>query len=149
MIEEQAIVIQTRGSHVEIQMQRQSACNHCDLNRGCGTGAIGRLLGHRSKPLIIETSLPLKKGDWVLLGMPDSSFLRASLLIYGLPLFSLICSAILGQLLFSGSEALVLVFALAGFVVGLVYSAKKAKSRFSAEFSPRILQINSEPTDSF
>ena len=149
MIEEQAIVIQTRGNHVEIQMQRQSACNHCDLNRGCGTGAIGRLLGHRSKPLIIETSLPLKMGDQVVLGMPDSSFLTASLLIYGLPLFTLVCSAMLGQLLFNGSEGLVLGFALAGFVAGLAFSAKKAKTRFSTEFSPRILQINSEPTDSF
>ena len=149
MIKEQAIVIQTRENCVEIQMQRQSACNHCDLSRGCGTGAIGRLLGHRSKPLIIETSLPLKIGDRVVLGMPDSSFLRASLLIYGLPLFALVFSAMLGQLLFSGSEGLVLVFALAGFVSGLVFSAKRAKSRFSAEFCPRILQINSEPTDSF
>ena len=149
MIEEQAIVIQTRGNHVEIKMQRQSACNHCDLNRGCGTGAIGRLLGHRSKPLIIETSLPLKMGDQVVLGMPDSSFLTASLLIYGLPLFTLVCSAMLGQLLFNGSEGLVLGFALSGFVAGLVFSARKAKTRFSTEFSPRILQINSEPTDSF
>jgi len=149
MIEEQAIVTQMRGNHVEIQMQRQSACSHCDLNQGCGTGAIGRLLGHRSKPLIIETSLPLKMGDRVLLGMPDSSFLKASLLIYGLPLFALVCSAIIGQWLFNGSEVLVLVSALAGFVAGLVFSAKKAKSRFSSEFSPRILQINSEPTDSF
>jgi len=149
MIKEQAIVTRTRGKHVEIQMQRQSACNHCDLNRGCGTGAIGRLLGHRSKPLIIETSLPLKMGDQVVLGMPDSSFLRASLLIYGVPLFALVCSATLGQWLFNGSQSLVLVSALAGFVAGLGFSAKQAKSRFSTEFSPRILAINSEPTDSF
>ena len=148
MIEEQAVVIQARGNHVEIQMQRQSTCNHCDLNQGCGTGAIGRMLGHRSKPLIIETSLPLKTGDQVVLGMPDSSFLRASLMIYGLPLLSLVCFASLAQMLFAGSEGLVLIFALAGLALGLIFSAKKAKSRFSSDFSPRILRINSEPTDS-
>jgi len=149
MIEEQAIVTQIRGNRAEIQMQRQSACSHCELNRGCGTGAIGRMLGHRSKPLTIETSLSLKPGDRVLLGMPDGSFLKASLLIYGLPLFAMICFAMLGQLLFNGSEGLVLACALLGFFAGLLFSAKKAKTRFSAEFCPRILQINNEPTDSF
>ena len=142
-------MIQTHGNRVEIQMQRQSACDHCDLNRGCGTGAIGRLLGHRSKPLIIETSIPLKSGDRVLLGMPDASFLRASVLIYLLPLFSLVLFAILGQLIFGGSEVLVLLLALAGFLTGLLFSAIQARSRFSSEFSPRVLQVNSEPTDSF
>ena len=146
MIKEQAKVISRQGRWVEIQMQRQSACNHSELNQGCGTGAIGRLLGHRSKPLIIESSFDLEPGDRVILGMPDSSFLKASLLIYGLPLISLIVSAIVGQWLFEGSELKVLVTSALGFGGGFLVSARLARINFASQFDPRILEINSEPT---
>lgn len=146
MIKEQAKVISRQGRWVEVQMQRQSACSHCELNQGCGTGAIGRLLGHRSKPLIIESSFDLEPGDRVILGMPDSSFLKASLLIYGLPLISLILSAIVGQWLFEASELKVLVTAVLGFGGGFLVSARLARKNFASQFDPRILEINSEPT---
>ncbi len=66
------------GDLAIIRMQRQSACSHCELNKGCGTGAIGRLLGHRSKPLAIRNDYDLKAGDRVLVGLPDRAFLNAS-----------------------------------------------------------------------
>ncbi|MDH5356175.1 MAG: SoxR reducing system RseC family protein, partial [Gammaproteobacteria bacterium] len=138
--------ISRQGRRVEIQMLRQSACSHCELNQGCGTGAIGRLLGHRSKSLVIETTFDLEPGDRVILGMPDSSFLKASLLIYGLPLFSLMLSAIAGQWLFEGSEFKVLVLASLGFAGGFSVSARLARKNFASQFDPEILEINSEPT---
>jgi sigma-E factor negative regulatory protein RseC len=146
MIKEQAKVISRQGRWIEVQMQRQSACNHCELNQGCGTGAIGRLLGHRSKPLMIESSFDLEPGDRVILGMPDSSFLKASLLIYGLPLFSLLLSAIVGQWLFEASEIKVLVMTIMGFGGGFLVSARLARKNFASQFDPQILEINSEPT---
>lgn len=149
MIEEQAIVVGVKGETAEIQMQRQSACSHCELSRGCGTGAIGRLLGHRSKPLIVENALNLKPGDHILLVMPDQSFLKASLLIYGLPLGLLVVAAIAAEALFAGSELLVPIAAGGGFLGGLIISAKLAGKRFSEQFKPKILRINNEPTDRF
>ena len=104
------------------------------------------LLGHRSKPLVIESRFDLEPGDRVMLGMPDSSFLKASLLIYGLPLFCLILSAIAGQWLFGGSEFKVLFAAALGFGGGFLMSARLARKNFSSQFDPRILEINNEPT---
>ncbi len=149
MIEEQAIVIGVKGDYVEIQMQRQSACSHCELNKGCGTGAIGRMLGHRSKPLLIENTLNLIPGDRILLGMPDRSFLKASLLLYGLPLGLLVVTAVTMETISNGSEMLVLISAAAGFLGGLYISARLAGNRFATQFNPRILRINSEPSDQF
>lgn len=149
MIEEQAIVIGVQGQTIEIQMQRQSACSHCELAQGCGTGAIGRMLGHRSKPLLIKSTLNLMPGDRILLGMPDRSFLKASLLIYGLPLGLLVVAAVFVQMLSNGSEVLVPIAASAGFLLGLFISAKLAGQRYAGQFHPRILQINSELTNQF
>ena len=149
MIEEQAIVVGLQGKYAAIQMQRHSACNHCELNQGCGAGAIGRLLGYRNKPLRIRNTAGLKSGDRILLGMPDRHFLQASLLIYGLPLGLLVITAVLMKMLFGGSEILILMGAIAGFTGGLLMSSKLAKNQFSAQLNPTILQVNDEPTNRF
>ncbi len=149
MIEEQATVLRAQDGRVEIQMLRQNACNHCELSQGCGTGAVGRLLGLRSKPLVISSDLELKAGDRVTLGLPDSSFLKASLLIYGLPLFALVLASGVGHWLFDGTETAVLISAITGFCSGLFFSSKLAKQRYSKQFYPRILKINSELTNQF
>ncbi len=147
MIEEQAIVSGLDGDLAIIRMQRQSACSHCELNKGCGTGAIGRLLGHRSKPLAIRNDYDLKAGDRVLLGLPDRAFLNASLLIYGLPLVALIGGGLLAQWAFTGSELSVLIFSTAGFIAGLWFSGQIAKNHYSQQFNPQILEVGSEPID--
>ncbi len=147
MIEEQAIVVGILGKNVEIRMERQSTCSHCELSPGCGTGAVGRLLGHRSKPLIIENTLKLKSGDHILLGIPNRSFLRASLLIYGMPVGLLVITALMVQMLSGGSEILVPIGACAGFLGGLFLSARLAGMGHAGQFNPRILQVNSEPID--
>jgi len=147
MIEEQAIVSGLEGDLAIIRMQRQSVCSHCELNKGCGTGAIGRLLGHRSKPLAIRNDYDLKAGDRVLLGLPDRAFLNASLLIYGLPLVALIGGGLMAQWAFAGSELSVIIFSTAGFFAGLWISGLIAKNHFSQQFNPRILKVGSEPID--
>ena len=145
MIEEQAIVTEIEEDLAMIQMQRHSACSHCELSRGCGTGAIGRLLGHRSKPLTIRNRYNLKPGDSVVLGMPDEALLKASLLIYGLPLAGLIGGGLVAQWAFSESELYVFIFAVAGFIAGLTFSGLIAKSHFSQQFDPKILEAGGEP----
>ncbi len=147
MIEEQAIVSKLDGDLAIIRMQRQSACSHCELNKGCGTGAIGRLLGHRSKPLAIRNDYNLKAGDRVLLGLPDRAFLKASLLIYGLPLVALIGGGLLAQWAFTESELSVFILSTAGFIAGLWFSGQIAKNHYSQQFNPQILEVGSEPID--
>ncbi len=147
MIKEQAIVTGLDGDLARVQMQRQSTCSHCELSSGCGTGAIGRLLGHHSKPLSIRNNHNLKPGDRILLGIPDRAFLTASLLIYGLPLGGLIGTGLLADWAFDKSEVLVFGFAVAGFIAGLIISDIIASYRFSQQFNPVILEIGGEPKD--
>jgi len=145
MIEEKAIVTEVVEDRVMIQVQRQSTCSHCELSRGCGTGAIGRLLSRRNKPLTISNKYNLRPGDRVVLGMPNKAFLKASLLIYGLPLLGMLAGGLLAQWLFGESEMVTLILATSGFVCGLAYSAYIARSRFLYQFSPVVLEKNGEP----
>jgi sigma-E factor negative regulatory protein RseC len=145
MIEEKAIVTGVVDDLAMIQMQRQSACSHCELSRGCGTGALGRLLGHRSRPLTISNKYSFKAGDRLVIGMPDKAFLNASLLIYGLPLLGMMTGGLLAQWLFGQSEMVTIILAISGFVCALACSVYIARSRFSRQFNPVILKNNGEP----
>lgn len=145
MVEEKAIVTGVVEGLAIIQVQRHSACSHCELSKGCGTGAVGRLLGHRSKPLTIRNQYNLKVGDSVVLGLHDKAFLKASLLIYGVPLLGLLVGGLLAQGLFEGSEMVTIILAGVGFVSGLLYSAVIARNRYSRQFNPVILESNGEP----
>lgn len=145
MIEEKAIVTGVVDDLAMIQMQRQSACSHCELSRGCGTGALGRLLGHRSRPLTISNKYNFRTGDRLVIGMQDKAFLNASLLIYGLPLLGMMAGGLLAQWLFGKSEMVTIILAITGFACALAYSAYIARSRFSGQFNPVILKYNGEP----
>jgi sigma-E factor negative regulatory protein RseC len=146
MMKEQAIVTGLDGHWAIVQMQRKNTCSHCELNKGCGTGAIGKLLGHRSKPIKIKNEYALAPGDSLELGLPDRVFLKASLLIYGLPLLGLIVAGMLSQVFFGESELLSLAFAAAGFMAGLQISASLAQNQYSDQLSPKVLQVRGEPT---
>lgn len=147
MIHEQAIVVEVNGEHVEIEVQRQGSCGHCSLSASCGVGALGRLLGRRDKTVIIDSELNLKRGDHILIGIPEQGVLRASLLVYGLPLLMLFMAAIIAHVLSNGSEIAVSVSALGGFLGGIYLSSLAVDKRYAAQLNPQILQVNNEPTD--
>lgn len=144
MITESAIVTRCNGKLVELELQRNSTCGQCELSKGCGTGALGRLLGHRSKPILIETEHDLKPGDRLQLGLSESALVTASLTIYGLPLLGMICAGLLTSLV-TASEALVAVAAIVGFFVGFKIANFVTNSLEDPRFTPYIIDIHVNP----
>ena len=144
MITEQAIVTRCHGKRVELELQRGSACAQCELSQGCGTGALGRLLGKRSKPLVIETNHDLKPGDRLQLVLSESALVKASLTIYGLPLLSMIAAGLLASFV-TVSEALVALAACVGFVAGLKFAAYFSRSLEHDRLTPYIVEIRVNP----
>jgi len=117
MLTETARVISRDGNRVVLELQRGSACGHCEMSQGCGTGALGRLLGKRLRPLVIETEKDCQPGDEVELALPEASLVRASLLVYGLPLLGMLLGGSTASL-FYVSDWLVPVASIAGFAAG-------------------------------
>ena len=142
MITESATVIRCQGGYAEVQIERQSACNHCELESGCGTGAIGRLLGNRRKPLTIDTDQELHPGDQVVLGIPEAQLVRASMLVYGMPLLGMLIFGLTAHTLFESEEWLVVIFAIAGFVAGFKFASWLALS--SSSFDIVDIRVNPE-----
>jgi sigma-E factor negative regulatory protein RseC len=140
MIEEHARVLQLRDKLAVIEIQRQNACQSCELSGGCGTGSLGRLLGQRAQIYTIPNEQNLKAGDDIVIGMPDRSFLLASLMMYVLPLLTMLLAALTAQLIFNASDGAVALIALTGLGLGLYATIRLSASDFARRFQPRFMR---------
>jgi sigma-E factor negative regulatory protein RseC len=146
MITEQAKVSRIDGNLVELQLQRQSSCGQCELSKGCGTGALSRLIGRREKPFVIENKHKLELGDSVVIGISETGLVRASLLIYGLPVFTMILAGLSVFAFTESQEWLVTLFSAVGFLLGMKLSSHLVKSATSSHLHPDIVDIHLNPS---
>jgi len=144
MISEQAIVTRRDGKRVELELQRGSACGQCELSQGCGTGALGRLLGKRSKPLVIETDRDLKPGDRLQLGLSESALVRASLTVYGLPLLGMVVAGLIASFAIE-SDVLIALAACTGFIGGYKFARYLSHPLEHDPLTPYIVDIRVNP----
>ena len=145
MLTESAVVLRRVDHRVEVELLRASVCSDCELSQGCGTGALGRLLGRRRRPLLIESESELEPGDHVQLRLPEAALVRVSLLIYGLPLLSMLLCGLVVQSLFDPAEwQLVLVSAL-GFWLGFRLAKHWAAGLAQNLLLPAVVHIEVNP----
>ena len=146
MLTETALVKSRDGKRVELELLRSGACDQCELNKGCGTGALSRLIGRRPRPLVIDSEQDCEPGDQVVLELPESALVRASLLLYGLPLLGLLLGGLLAALL-ALAEWLVTVIALFGLFAGFKIAAKFTQRLEQAGQAPyiRAMRVNPGP----
>lgn len=140
MIEEQALVKALQGDQAIIQIQRQSACQSCEVNGACGTGSLGRLLGFRPQSLILKNEQNLKVGDIVVIGLAEKHFLHAGFLMYVLPLISLFFFAVLSDYLFSSTQWANALASIIGLAVGLMVTTKLANKTLADRFQPKFVR---------
>ncbi len=103
-----------------VAVERVAACPRCAAGRGCGAG----LISGSSRPALFEVSLSphssLNEGDLVKLTLEPSNLLRATWLVYGLPLAGIVLMPVAGWLLERPlTDAAAIAYAIAGLAVGL------------------------------
>jgi len=100
MIEEQAVVIEIKGDHAMLEIERSQPCGLCGATRGCGISMWGRIFGQHRGLFSAVNSLQVKAGDRVIVGVEETALLSSSLIAYVLPLLLLCLGAwIIPQLL--------------------------------------------------
>jgi len=146
MIEEIAQVVAVEGETVLCQTQRVSACHSCSVKQGCGTSVLAKVVGQRSNQISLAKTLDVKVGDEVVLGIDENALVQGSLLIYTLPLVSMIVAALWVQFWMESqgivSELPVILAAAAGFsaaLLGVRYWMQKGALK--KHIQPHILRI--------
>ena len=147
MITEQAIVTRCDGDMIEVRLERQTVCDRCELGQGCGTGALGRLLGGRNRPLLLQNRQRLQPGDRLRLRLSEAALVRISLAVYGLPLLGALAAGVAAALAGLGEPAVV-AFCAAGFYAGFRFAARWAKRLETERIAPYIVDITLNPAAS-
>lgn len=91
MIEESAVVVKIENRQVWVESGPNSGCGACMQKASCSSSAIGSMLKKKSVP--VDSDLQLKTGDRVMVAIDENLLLRASLLVYLLPLIALFAGA--------------------------------------------------------
>ncbi len=82
---EKGLVVNTKDHLAVIRMTRTEACGQC---RAC-------LAGMKKEEMIIE-ECNAKVGDWVIMELRNNSFIKAVMIMYGIPMLALMIGIVLG-----------------------------------------------------
>ena len=90
MIEEEGIVIETTGGLAKVSILAKSACEKCASSEICHPQGEGSFM---------EASNPLgaKKGQKVKVVVAPQVYLKASIILYGIPMTVFVAAAIIGK----------------------------------------------------
>lgn len=121
MIEETAHVVSVEGDDAWVETERRSSCGSCSA-KGCGTGALSKVLGARKQQMKVHNPVGAKAGDTVVLGIEEGVLLRGSMMVYILPLILMLAGGLFGESLApqwgSDPEGASLLFGLLGLLAG-------------------------------
>ncbi len=144
MISETATVLRVTGDTAWVSCASQSGCQRCAEGRGCGGGVFGRILGDRLREVRVDVGgHPLRVGDQVEIGLSELDLLRASLMMYLVPLVGMLALAVIAGLTISPAwrEPGVAIAGAAGLFAGLVLARRFGqRQQGRAGFGPRVVQ---------
>jgi sigma-E factor negative regulatory protein RseC len=138
---ERAIVLQVKNDKALIQTQRRSACQSCQLENSCGQGLISKMSSERSMQLWLNNPLNAQVGQTVTISIPDEGLLKASVLMFVIPLLLMLAGSAAAMQLFGGDLA-----AISGGAAGLlsgfyIARVKSAAMHDDARFMPLMESI--------
>ncbi|MEQ9465502.1 MAG: SoxR reducing system RseC family protein [Haliea sp.] len=107
-----------------VETIRKSTCGACSAQKGCGHGLLNRIRdGQRGLVRVLPGAYALadcRIDDEVSISLPDEVVLRGSLIVYMLPLVTMLAGAVAGSHWLSWSQDLAAIAgAAAGFAVGV------------------------------
>ncbi len=141
MITETGKVVAVDGDRAWVQTIRTSACQSCSARAGCGQRALASVSGGRANQVLVANSSGARVGDEVVLGIDEQSLLRASLMVYGVPLLMMVAFCIAGYQWFGGSDLSAVIGALLGLAGGFWF-VRGWQSGASEQYQPRMLRVN-------
>jgi len=144
VLEEVAQVSEVHPDHLVIETRRLSACHSCQSHDNCGQRKLAGLFGNGSAFLTIGNpkGLLIKPGQSVVIGLHEGAILKSSLLLYLMPILTLIGASLLASWLFDTELSVILagVTGLAGgFWLAKIISAKLLSN---PSYYPVLLRVN-------
>ena len=147
MIEETARVIAVENDQLLLEAQTKSSCGACEARQGCGTSVLSKWVGRKFTRFQAANTVHARVGDEVVVGLAEEAMLKGSVFVYLLPLLAMIVCAVLADSLiapdYASRDLLVLIVAVTGFALTLVFSRRFLASRSNTiKLTPVVLRKN-------
>ncbi|BBL99964.1 SoxR reducing system RseC family protein [Microbulbifer sp. GL-2] len=143
MLEERGRIVAIETDAVWVETTQRSACNGCEAKSGCGTGLLGDFFSSSTRVRAVLNGLPADKislNDIAVIGIAENALTSSTLLVYMVPLISLVLVALLGDHLFAEIGAVT--GALLGLLTGALgvrwYSRRQSTN---PTYTPVVLRI--------
>jgi len=144
MIEQQGLVVAVSGEIASVRLGGKSACAACNAGKGCGAGIFGRLLKRKPVVLELQNGPGARVGQSVMVGLPETVFLRLVFNFYLFPLLAGLAGAAIGhyvsvklQVDSAASDGLALLGAVLAGVFALMWK-RQGNGRPRGEFPRKI-----------
>jgi len=161
MIEEQALVLSVRHensthnaqnslkstpnsntSMAKVRVQRQSACDSCQLKSGCGQSTMTKLSAKQCIDLEVRNTLGAGVDDRVLIAIPEEGLINASLIVYFLPLVLMVSFSIVTKIFISRQDLIIALCGLVGLFLGFLVARRYGKVHATdPKFLPEMKRI--------
>ena len=144
MIEQPARVLSRDRGEALVQTERGSACGGCNARAGCGTSLLAQVFGHKPARLRVANPIAAEPGERVIVGLSERGLVRASVLLYVLPLLGLLLGALAGELAvqrlgLGGGETLSILAGLLGLTAGLGLARNFSRSARTNELTRAVI----------
>jgi sigma-E factor negative regulatory protein RseC len=104
MIEARAIVLRAEADLAVVTSDNNFICGACASTGGCGAIKLSRLLSARQPEFQVANPVNARRGEKVIIGVPEGALMKSSLAVYFVPLLLFIAGAVVGSFLASADS---------------------------------------------
>lgn len=137
MIEETAVVAKIEHNQVWVESASKQGCGGCLQKNSCSTSVIDKFIKKRS--IAVDCELDLKAGDEVVIAIDEGMLIKASLLLYLLPLVCMVFGGAIAEWLlipdFEHADLVIAGSAIAALLLSLGVISKLQRTFFFPYFS--------------
>ena len=144
MIKQPATVIAETDTSYLLESLPKSACPRCAEGKGCGGGILAQAFANKTYQLSINKNIPLQIGELVQIGIKSSLLVRASLLLYLLPLISMVTVAMIAGSLTNDQDIFTVTGAIIGIIIGILVAKKLSNNYINNGMVSTVLIIDDE-----
>ena len=125
MILKSAIVTESLGNTAQVRPVRKTTCGACNAQSTCGVNILTKFFDKRMCGYGVLNPIGAKRGEQVIIGIPEAALTNLSFLFYAVPLLSMILIAgateiLLLEIYSSAREPLIILSGLLGLIMGLI-----------------------------
>lgn len=153
MLSETAHVVAVESDSVWVETIRESSCGSCAAQKGCGHGILNRISSVRRNYIEVFSGALAASDcavdDHVRISIPEKVILQGSLLVYLLPLLTMLAGAAFAVAGGQGNQDLLAIGgAICGFAVGIALVRWHAwRHRADKSMQPSLVEVVKSSTE--